>query len=283
MRFWIEYRAQRLELQPGVVLIGRSPSCQIVLDDGLVSRRHAQIVVGEEDAVLEDCGSVNGVYVNERRIDVRHELATGDRVVIGKQQLIFRAASDASALSANAPRFSAETLAGFQPSGAQGTGPTLPVFGPGLGEEHEDSTKQGHAIELLSGVVDKVLALGRGAEAERILSSYLSGILDAARAGVRVDLKAAEKSVTYAVKLAAATGKGRWVDYAIELYQLIRRPLPTAVVDELYVVLRKVSAINLALLRDYSSLLRESQNQLGPADRFVAQRIEGLLKIAALK
>jgi predicted component of type VI protein secretion system len=282
MHFWIEYRAQRLELQPGVVLIGRSPSCQIVLDDGLVSRRHAQIVVSEKGAVLEDCGSVNGVFVNERRIEVRHELSSGDRIVIGKQQLVFRTASAPAELSAHAPRFSAETLAGFQASPMQGD-TKLPIFGPTLGQENEDSTKQGHAIELLSGVVDKVLALGRGSEAERILSSYLSGVLEATRAGGSVDAKATEKSAIYAVKLAAATGKGAWVDYAIELYQLLKKPLPVPVVDELYVVLRKVSPINLTLLRQYCSELRESQSQLGPADRFVAQRIEGLLKIAALK
>jgi len=45
LRFWLEYQGRTFELRPGEVLIGRSSNCHLVLDDGLVSRRHAQIVV----------------------------------------------------------------------------------------------------------------------------------------------------------------------------------------------------------------------------------------------
>ena len=37
---------------------------------------------------------------------------------------------------------------------------------------------------------------------------------------------AAEKAVTYAVKLAAATRRGEWVNFAFELYTVLRKPLP---------------------------------------------------------
>ncbi|HWZ88035.1 MAG TPA: FHA domain-containing protein, partial [Polyangiaceae bacterium] len=46
-RFWLEFQGRTFELRPGEVLIGRSSSCHLVLDDGLVSRRHAQIIVTE--------------------------------------------------------------------------------------------------------------------------------------------------------------------------------------------------------------------------------------------
>jgi hypothetical protein len=48
-------------------------------------------------------------------------------------------------------------------------------------------------------------------------------------------------------------------------------------------VLRSVSAINLAGLRDYVAKLRLAQDQLGPTERFLTQRIEGLERIASLK
>ena len=68
VRFWLEYQGHTLELRSGAVVVGRSSSCHIVLDDGLVSRRHAQFVVTAKTAVIEDFGSVNGVYVNGERI-----------------------------------------------------------------------------------------------------------------------------------------------------------------------------------------------------------------------
>ena len=42
-RFWLESRGQNIELRPGLVLVGRSSGCHIVLDDALVSRRHAAV------------------------------------------------------------------------------------------------------------------------------------------------------------------------------------------------------------------------------------------------
>ena len=144
----------------------------------------------------------------------------------------------------------------------------------------EDSTHQGDALELLGGVADKVLALGRGDEAERILAAYLKNMLDSARRGT-VDPAMAEKAAGYAVKLAGATGKGSWVDYAFDLYLLLERPLPGQVVDELYSVLRRTSGVNLGRLRAYVASLRAVRSRFGPADRFLTQRIEGLERLAS--
>ena len=69
-------------------LIGRSPECDIFLDDVTVSRKHAVLVEREGGYVIEDLGSLNGTYVNRRRID-SHRLADGDEVQIGKYRLTF--------------------------------------------------------------------------------------------------------------------------------------------------------------------------------------------------
>jgi hypothetical protein len=70
--------------------IGRSPDCDIFLDDVTVSRRHA--VVGRSDAgfAIEDLGSLNGTFLNRSRIE-RGELENGDEVQIGKYRLIYLA------------------------------------------------------------------------------------------------------------------------------------------------------------------------------------------------
>jgi hypothetical protein len=97
-----------------------------------------------------------------------------------------------------------------------------------------------------------------------------------------LDAPVAEKSAIYAVRLAEATRSGKWVDYLVELFTYQRRPLPGLVVDQLYTVIRNVSGINVSALRKYVALLHAIQNTLGPSDRFVVQRIEGLEQIAVL-
>jgi hypothetical protein len=68
--------------------IGRRPDSDIFLDDITVSRDHAVIVARGEEYHLDDCGSLNGTYVNRRRIE-SHRLADGDELQIGKYKLTF--------------------------------------------------------------------------------------------------------------------------------------------------------------------------------------------------
>jgi hypothetical protein len=68
--------------------IGRSPDCDIFLDDVTVSRNHAVLVQRGGAFVVEDLGSLNGTFVNRRRIDSA-QLAHGDEVQVGKYRLTF--------------------------------------------------------------------------------------------------------------------------------------------------------------------------------------------------
>ncbi len=153
---------------------------------------------------------------------------------------------------------------------------------------HEDEsvqserTRRADAFALLGGVVDKALALGRGDEAERLLGAHLARVLDEASAGVRFDRNVAPIAVRYAARLAAATGKPGWVDYAIRLYRALGEPLPLPVVDELYSLLRRVRGVDRGLLREYLAILRSRAGSMSAADRFALQRIEGLERLAAL-
>src|SRR3954470_9037565 len=49
--------------------IGRSPDADVFLDDVTVSRDHAVLVLRSGDWFLDDSGSLNGTYVNRRRIE----------------------------------------------------------------------------------------------------------------------------------------------------------------------------------------------------------------------
>jgi pSer/pThr/pTyr-binding forkhead associated (FHA) protein len=247
MTYRLRYQQHDFELSDGQFVIGRGADCQLALDDGLVSRRHARVVVDGDDVVIEDLGSRNGVKVNGGRIERPTPLGDGDRIQIGNQEMaILRVRAIA-----------ATTMA--QPA------PTL----------------RADAFGLLGGLADKALAMGRGPEAERILVTHLQNVLSDARDGKAPAGQTTEQAARYAVKLAGATAKGQWVNYVFDLYTALRQSCPAEVVDELYGVVRKVDGVNVKTLRAYLEILRELAR--GPAERFVLNRVEGLDRLIALK
>ena len=70
--------------------IGRRPEAEVFLDDVTVSRDHALLIRRGEQWHLDDCGSLNGTYVNRSRIESQR-LEEGDEVQIGKYKLTFHA------------------------------------------------------------------------------------------------------------------------------------------------------------------------------------------------
>jgi sulfur carrier protein ThiS len=77
-------------LERAQTTVGRSPECDIFLDDVTVSRRHALVERRDQGFALEDLGSLNGTFLNRSRIE-RSNLENGDEVQIGKYRLIFLA------------------------------------------------------------------------------------------------------------------------------------------------------------------------------------------------
>jgi pSer/pThr/pTyr-binding forkhead associated (FHA) protein len=68
--------------------VGRSPECDVFLDDVTVSRRHALVVRRDGQFFIEDKGSLNGTFLNRRRIE-SGPLEDGDELQIGKYKLTF--------------------------------------------------------------------------------------------------------------------------------------------------------------------------------------------------
>lgn len=279
MPFRLRYLAHDLELPIGEFAIGRSTECQLSLDDPLVSRKHAVLRVRKDGVSVQDLGSRNGVLVNGVRIEGERELATGDKVSIGSQDMTLLVAEEgAPAPSVQEDHYRRAT----QTLGAAYVGDlraAIDVVDPPTAE----MSRSLQSFKLLGGVADKALAMGRAEEAERILQALLNDILQRARDGTPLEPNLAESAARYAARLAGATTKGQWVDYVIELYTLMARPAPALVVDELYTVVRKVKAVDVTRFRNWLSVLRRALGTFGPAERFLVQRIEGLERLIALK
>ena len=69
------------------VVIGRS-DCDIVINDGELSRQHALVAINGTSARLEDLDSTNGTYVDEKPIET-HELTDKSEFRIGSHELLF--------------------------------------------------------------------------------------------------------------------------------------------------------------------------------------------------
>jgi predicted component of type VI protein secretion system len=286
MRFRLRYLHHDLELSEGQFAVGRSAGCQLSLDDPLVSRRHALLVVSRDGVTIEDLQSRNGVVLNGQRIAARTSVHPGDKIVIGSQELTLLEGRESAGRETASHQVGKRTLPKM-PAAVDATTERRTSAPPELVGSDPDAepsmVRRADAFNLLGSVAEKALAMGRADEAERLLASPLADVVEASRAGKRLSPWLVDMAARFAAKLATATAKGAWADYVVELYDAQLRPCPAPVVDELYNAFRKVNAIDLARLRGYVARLREKQASLGPAERFLLQRLEGLERLAALR
>ncbi|HEX2090085.1 MAG TPA: FHA domain-containing protein [Actinomycetota bacterium] len=74
----------------GNLQVGRADACQIKLSDTYVSSFHARIFSRDGEWYVEDLGSTNGTYMNQRRVTSPVEVRAGDRIRVGRTTLEFR-------------------------------------------------------------------------------------------------------------------------------------------------------------------------------------------------
>lgn len=86
-------------LGPGGVTIGRDTTCDLSLDDPLVSRRHAHVTVASGRCRVRDLAATNGILLGERPIEADAEWSPGTEVVLGSSRLALRSRDNARAAS----------------------------------------------------------------------------------------------------------------------------------------------------------------------------------------
>jgi pSer/pThr/pTyr-binding forkhead associated (FHA) protein len=80
-----------VDLVPPETVIGRDASCHVTIPDASVSHRHARVYHSDGEWYVEDLGSTNGTFVNDRPLTRPVVLRPGDTVSIGRSVLEARA------------------------------------------------------------------------------------------------------------------------------------------------------------------------------------------------
>lgn len=239
-RFRLRFLLQEFDLAPGETVVGRSPDCHITIDDPLLSRQHAKIVVTAQSASLHDLGSRNGSRVNGRLITGPTELADGDRIRLGTQELVFFRVrvENRSTRATGAMRLCQHCTTPF---------PEGPMACPHCGRpvRPDEDTMSGVTgipvhrtwiLQMLNDMLDRVLRSGRTDEAEKLLyraaeeteNRLATNDVDAAQLARVSDL---------AVQCGLQRRDPRWVLWVLDVHQRSGRQLPASTLEALQAVL----------------------------------------------
>jgi len=91
-------------LMPGENILGREGDGIILVRSSTVSRRHARIVIDGQGSTIEDLGSKNGTYVNDRRVHGPTPVADGDHIRVGSLIFTLRMATRAQSTETHVSR-----------------------------------------------------------------------------------------------------------------------------------------------------------------------------------
>jgi len=93
---WLIGAAKRIALSAGENVLGREGTGVVLLESPTVSRRHARLTIADREITIEDLGSKNGTWVNDRRVTSPVPVADGDSIRTGSLAFTFRIAGPAS-------------------------------------------------------------------------------------------------------------------------------------------------------------------------------------------
>ncbi|MEZ4227277.1 MAG: FHA domain-containing protein [Polyangiaceae bacterium] len=265
----LRYRGADVFLALGQYLVGRSASCQIVLDHPRVSRRHARLTLDGDRVAVTDLGSVNGIYVNGERVSGSRDLQNGDQLLIGGEQL------EITIESTPTPSRVAETQGGL------GSIPPAPPSTSWDAVTGGVGTQKADVFDLVGKIADRSLAEGKSEEAESLLRAHLGKVLEQAKRSGQVADTTRGAALHYALELARALEQPRWLDYTVDLLCYCKVLVPEALARDIQSSLAKIPGADLDKLDGYLKFLEGLPPSLERAQAIT--RVQGLRRVAASK
>jgi hypothetical protein len=228
-RYRLRFLLQELDLQGPQVVIGRSPECQITIEDPLVSRQHARIFIDAQGARVVDLGSRNGVRINGSLIRGEAPLRHNDRLRLGTQDLVFLVIDEGSARLTRSTGFMINCKGCSRPF--PGESADCPHCGEPSTSDTDSNTyetitgmpalhgQSAWTFQLLGEIIERALTTGRKSEAERMLQRAAREVEERTRAGMKLDPKHLTKVAVFGLRLARAKGHPEWAEWALTLHR----------------------------------------------------------------
>ncbi len=293
VRYRLRFVLQELDLPQGGTIIGRSLDCHLTLEDPLVSRRHARIIVDESGARIEDMGSRNGVRVNGAVIHDPVALRNGDRVRIGTQDFVFCCvdpAGRAHSRTTGQLRLCANCRLPYPRE-------LLACPNCEATEQTDDDTLTGsgrsgaaHAwnVQLMVESLERALRLSRLEDAERIGQRAIAQIEEVVSAGGSLDLGSLAALSAQAVATSLASDDPTWAHWVLDVYGRICRVPPREVVESVGEVALKHGLLFGAAIDQLLARLDVAQSggvapDGSPRAPFVPEEVEALDRLRQFK
>ncbi len=223
-RYRLRFLLQEVDVHRGVTFIGRSPDCQVTIEDPLVSRQHARIVIDDQGARIEDLKSRNGVKVNGQTIRGEHAIKDGDRLRIGTQELVFCELAEGSGpVAAKTTGFLRHCARCRMPYPQEllacpSCGETMQLEEDTMTGQLGGDTSRSWGLQLLLEVLDKAVALGRIPDAVRALQRIQAQIEERLASSERLEPKQLDEVARSACTLANATREASHVTWVMRIY-----------------------------------------------------------------
>jgi hypothetical protein len=252
----------------------------LTIEDPLVSRKHARIVVSDAGAHIEDLASRNGVKVNGAAIKQPTPLRNGDRLRIGTQELVFTRVDETGRshsrttgqlrLCAKCRQpYPREMLACPSCEATEQTDDET-LTATGSGNSHR------WTMQLFVEALERALRLGRVVDAEHLVRRATAQVDEVIAAGGAIDVDGLAALALQVVATSLATGDPEWAVWVTDIYGRCEQIPPREVVERLV----DMASIHPERVRDAVVDLLE---RLRPTvDRASREELDGLTRLERL-
>lgn len=289
-RYRLRFLLQEFDLPRGVTLIGRSSDCHVTIEDPLVSRQHARIVIDDDGPKVEDLGSRNGIKVNGTLARGFTKLKDGDRLRIGTQELVFctvgaLATTPTTAKTTGFLRYCASCRLPYpqELAACPSCGATEQVDEEALNGPSADATQNAWGVQLLIEMMDKALRVGRIADAVRAVQRAKTQLEETLPTGMTIEPDKVHALATSTLNVAQAAEEPQWACWVAHLYGQLQLAPSDPVLALLAELSTRWPAELAPPLADLLAALRERERaDLSPyeldASRLAVARLEVLLR-----
>jgi hypothetical protein len=237
-RYRLRFLLQEFDLPRGATILGRSSDCHVTIEDPLVSRHHARIVLEGDRAVVYDLNSRNGVKVNGAPVKDPVELKDSDRLRIGTQELVFcrvEAAPNASAKTTGFLRHCARCRMPYpQEAGScPSCGATEALDEETLSGQFGAAAQQIWSVQLFLEVLDRALTLERFEDVHRILRRATVQVEERIVRGDLIEPAQLSKLAVGAARASLALDDSTWAVWVAQVYRRVPIVMPEEVVVKL--------------------------------------------------